>query len=727
MTDPVYIEKIQPDPDGLDFDSLRKEGISLLQELSGKTWTDYNLHDPGVTILEVLCYALTDLGYRTDFDTADFLSGSDDRIDFEKQALFRPHDIFPSQPITQEDYRKILFDATPDIDNVWVTPVQPGPSNDTPGSPQGLYAISVMPTEAHTGANTAKGLTRHQIEAHVRRIYAANRNLCEDLKTVNIVEPVYYTLHGAVEIGGQRSPADILAEIYFKSAKYLGPALGVRPFEEMLRQGQSLEEIFTGPLTEHGFISAEDLGQQRQYAQVSDLIGILSEIEGVNFVDELWFEDGLSFIEYDRTLATMPCLRLPQSDADIAVRLEKNGRRHEVAFKNVRKEFDRLSGEDRTLRYTRQDLARISDLPRGRYRDFGDYYSIQNHFPEIYGIGKYGVPRQPWSMSEAHAQIIDGSAPDSTFTAAEQQWASARQNARARQLKAYLLIFEQIMANFLANLQELSRLFSLDDQLQQSYFTQMLDDDIVPAVAEIYRDPPAQIGAKMGQQLRKYDKFSHRRNRILDYLLGIFGEKFSQHSLRRFNYYHSGQELKQELILNKIAFLEHMADLSRKRAGGFNYLEPSWDTANVSGLEKKVNILLGLRNLQKRSLAKDAPPSACEGCHIIEHILLRPLGGESHDRQVPENFYSFKISVLFPGWTPRFENPEFRKLAEETVSLCCPAHVLPVFYWLDFAKMEEFEGLFRGWLEKKCDPEASDRQVDECSQNLIEFLGEQQE
>ena len=66
MTDPVYIERIQPDPEGLDFNGLKRKGLKLLQKLSGKAWTDYNLHDPGVTILEVLCYALTDLVYRTE-------------------------------------------------------------------------------------------------------------------------------------------------------------------------------------------------------------------------------------------------------------------------------------------------------------------------------------------------------------------------------------------------------------------------------------------------------------------------------------------------------------------------------------------------------------------------------------------------------------------------------------------------------------------------------------
>lgn len=731
MTEEIYIEKIKPDADGLDFDGLKKKGISLLQELSGQAWTDYNLHDPGVTILEVLCYALTDLAYRTEFDTADFLTGDDDQIDFDTQALFRPHDIFPSQPVTLDDYRKILFDAIPLIDNVWITRVEPDPSNDTNRSVMGLYSIFVMPAENQVGGNTHREHERQQIEADVRRIFAANRNLCEDLKEVKFIEPGYHTLQGTVEIGGQRDPAEILAEIYFKSANYLSPALRIRPFEEMLRQGKSLEEVFSGPLTEHGYISAEDLGQQRRYAQVSDLIGIIGEIEGVKYIDELWFENGDKVIEYDPTLATMPSLRLPENKDDIAVRLEKNGRRHEVAMKSVRMEFDRLRFEDRTLRYTRPDLARASNLPHGRHRNFADYYSIQNHFPEIYGIGKYGVPRQPGSMIEEKAKRTGGSTQGSAFPSAEHRNESIRRNARARQLKAYLLIFEQIMANFLANLQELPRLFSLDDQLQQSYFTQMLDDDIVPDVAEIYRDPPDLIASEIFQRLREYDKFSNRRNRILDYLLGIYGEKFKQHSLRRFNYYHTEQELKRELILNKITFLEHIVDLSRNRAAGFNYLKPSWevennenseDVENISRLEKKVNILLGLRNFKKRPLAIDAEPSECEGCHIIEHILLRPLSRIPHATRMSDDFYSIMISVIFPAWTPRFEDSEFQNLAEETVTLCCPAHVLPVFYWLNKAKMHDFETLYRDWLKKKCTPDATDEQRDKCSRKLIEFL-----
>ena len=61
----VISKKNEGFPEWLEFEKLRQEGIDYLGELSGNIWTDHNAHDPGITILEVLCYALLDLGYRT--------------------------------------------------------------------------------------------------------------------------------------------------------------------------------------------------------------------------------------------------------------------------------------------------------------------------------------------------------------------------------------------------------------------------------------------------------------------------------------------------------------------------------------------------------------------------------------------------------------------------------------------------------------------------------------
>ena len=66
MTDPVTISPGPPLNPGLDYAALKREGTTLVQEWSGAIWTDYNESDPGVTILEQLCYALTELSYRAE-------------------------------------------------------------------------------------------------------------------------------------------------------------------------------------------------------------------------------------------------------------------------------------------------------------------------------------------------------------------------------------------------------------------------------------------------------------------------------------------------------------------------------------------------------------------------------------------------------------------------------------------------------------------------------------
>ena len=60
-----------------DYGQLLKEGREFIEKLSSDLWTDYNVHDPGITILEVLCYAITELGYKTAYDINDLLVEKD--------------------------------------------------------------------------------------------------------------------------------------------------------------------------------------------------------------------------------------------------------------------------------------------------------------------------------------------------------------------------------------------------------------------------------------------------------------------------------------------------------------------------------------------------------------------------------------------------------------------------------------------------------------------------
>lgn len=87
-----------------DYTTLRQEAIEIAQKLSGKIWTDYNPHDPGVTILEQIVFVLTELGYKTGFDVEDYLTSADGVIDYESQVLYAPALVTQEFPVTLDEY-----------------------------------------------------------------------------------------------------------------------------------------------------------------------------------------------------------------------------------------------------------------------------------------------------------------------------------------------------------------------------------------------------------------------------------------------------------------------------------------------------------------------------------------------------------------------------------------------------------------------------------------------
>jgi len=103
----------------LDFTRLRDEALKLIQAMSGDIWTDYNLHDPGVTTLEVLCYGLTELGYRTQL-LYDAL-GSDELMSehFIEEFFFKAEDILTSPPVTKLDFENFIEEKHPQVLKAW--------------------------------------------------------------------------------------------------------------------------------------------------------------------------------------------------------------------------------------------------------------------------------------------------------------------------------------------------------------------------------------------------------------------------------------------------------------------------------------------------------------------------------------------------------------------------------------------------------------------------------
>ncbi len=98
--------ELNTESDDLDFENLRLLAIELVQKYSASIWTDYNLHDPGVTILEALCFALTDLAYRTNFPISDILTKQNGTIDYNDQSFYTIDQILATNPANLNDLKK---------------------------------------------------------------------------------------------------------------------------------------------------------------------------------------------------------------------------------------------------------------------------------------------------------------------------------------------------------------------------------------------------------------------------------------------------------------------------------------------------------------------------------------------------------------------------------------------------------------------------------------------
>lgn len=89
---------LNPNPHpALSYAGLRAEALELLGRLCGDQWSDFNTHDPGITILEQLCFALTELAYRSQWSIEDLLASAGP--DWQPAA----QEILGGDPVTRDD------------------------------------------------------------------------------------------------------------------------------------------------------------------------------------------------------------------------------------------------------------------------------------------------------------------------------------------------------------------------------------------------------------------------------------------------------------------------------------------------------------------------------------------------------------------------------------------------------------------------------------------------
>jgi hypothetical protein len=719
MRTPSTIRRTSPADPALDFAGLRAEGIRHLERLTGGTWTDFNLHDPGITILEVLCYALVDLGYRTAFPFGDLLASGDG-------AGFEPFggalEMLPSRPVTPLDYRKLLLDL-PGVRNAWVqraTGVElfadlreeklalapPDHANFKTVELNGLYRIllELQPEADEEAVKTA-----------ARAAYQAHRNLGEDLHDVRLVPTHHLVLCADLDLRPDADPARVLAEARIALDGHLAPPLLRYPLTELLQKPKAdgslrtVDEILEGTPPQklaggrfNGFFDDDALraADLPDAVFASDLVRILMDVEGVIGVRSLQLNDADDPVAPDGGQPWQVGVKPGHRPAWVRTTPTRQDYRYLHFYKDNllvppdAARADALETELQSAQMARQRRFSRADLepqpPVGRVRDLRAYVPLAHDLPLVYGVGPAGLPAT----------------------------ATPERRGQARQLQAYLALFDQMLANYAAQLNRVHALFSVENALGRTYFTQVVESD--PALWEHAGElatvldelaEPSDPENSDPEKQKAILALALRRNRLFDHLLTRVAESFNEYALRSVAA-EDEEPLKKlkKLVAEKAAFLREYPTLSRDRGGATDVTNPA---NGVSGFEQRLRLLLGLGD--------------DEILVLIEHHLLRPHPDWAALPTLPGGTtalllscvddgcadcggldpYSLRLTVVFPAEAPRFRREDaaqqlaFRQYVERVVRLELPAHLLPKVCWVSNEGMEKLKTAWRVWREAR--------------------------
>ncbi len=838
----ITIPKKVGSGDDLDYSFLKEKGLEYVQQLSHDIWSDYNEHDPGITILELLSYAITDLGMRINMPVEDILAGNEGMAG----QFFSAQEILPSQPVTLTDYRKLFIDID-GVKNCWLKPFEKSVFVDckkdwlayTPFqngheqrsfSLQGLYEVILDVDDPEDETAVAA------IKKNVEKVYHANRNLCEDLAGISVVEEQKISVCARIDVNPEADEELIHAKVLHAIRNYFSPSVRFYSLKQMIEKGYSVDEVFEGPLLRSGFIDDRELDKAglKTEVRLSDIIQLIMQIDGVNVIKEITISgcDGAGDGNADKWVLCVDDGKKPVLCEKSAFSYYKGVLPVNINHKRVGMYLDEIvEAENAGQEFSPADLG--PEVPHGSYLEIEKTTTIQNDLPDTYGTGQTGMPAS----------------------------ADTARKAKAKQLKGYLLFFDQILASYFAHLGKVKELLSVRNTLDRTYFTKPVED--VKGLEGLLSGLDILDDEQLTKALfENIDKNIERKNILLDHLIARFAENMNDYVFLMKKLYgpHSAVSVREakERMLSEYGDTDGRIGISNGRGSAFDYQgrdkEYLWDTDNVSGVQKRISLLAGIKDYRRRNLSlsfvdvyefadshghdvyrwrvrnmsddivlsstenydsrraaeaelyfavlkivdmpvsvvkkafestvadeqeignfevqispegkysfdvinADEPESSVnhviarqftyydtqeelrdamldligfftsdfteEGMFVVEHILLRPditRTNVPHNQFMPVctdgcsdcepvDPYSFRVTVVLPGWTYRFSDPDFRTFMEELIRYEMPAHVLARVCWIgdrkvhrenddenELTEMELFENAYKEFL-----------------------------
>ncbi|HSI41612.1 MAG TPA: hypothetical protein VLA00_13795 [Xanthobacteraceae bacterium] len=630
------ISAAPPDDPVLDWSALVDEGRALLGAMSDGRWTDFNVHDPGITILELFAYALTDLGYRAAHAMPDLLAGS--------AALLGPAAGLTTRAVTPDDLRRLGLDVA-GVRNLWLEP----------GTGPGLrLAYSPGTGEIAFGgggeAVRLEGVHRVLIEkasqqdlssASLARAVAlrlhAERNLCEDFEAFAVLEPQPVVIVAELEIDDAARADAVLLDILARLDAYVSPRARRRSVAELRAEGLASDAIYDGPALERG-VSTLPPGRSGRILHLSDVIAELAQAPGVRATRRVRLGRSLNEAESGPLAWSLAVEDGRTAAFDVAgsrIRLRAAGA---VALDSVlRPELAQRFAD--SLRDEAGPVAAMREPPppSGRDRRLADYRPLRFDLPLAYGV-------QPGALGRD---------------------AAPARRAQANQLRGYLAMFDTLLAAQFAQLAGAQALMAAELGDGRSYFAPALE--LAPDEAPVLSAALDQDALQRLVEVPGSAEAAERRARFLGHMLARFGE--SAPSVPRPPGAPDEAGGADRLVQTRAAFLRAYPKLSAGRGAGANLLVDG----DESPLLERIRLKLGL------------PEAAAGQMLLIEHILLR--GVAQDDAALPllaaaahADPYSRQISfVVDTGLDAR---PGDRDIVARVVREECPAHIVAYLHWL---------------------------------------------
>ena len=458
-----------------------------------------------------------------------------------------------------------------------------------------MYEVEVE-TEVEVESQT----TNNSILENIKSALHRDRNLCEDLVHVNTITPTSVTIHATVILSLESDVNKILARIYFSIYKFLNPKKKFYTREQLQEEKIPLEEIYEGPLLEGGFLKEDSIQKVKKEGVIyfSDVLAVMwSSDEGNDILsihehpknplmitaDDKQQQNDNGFLSVGvNTQLVFDTAQITQSEILVNFETtEETPIESTVNIAEVKNEFKKLKDN-----YESQLTSERTPLlpPEGTPRTITEYLSVQEDLPKVYGVGK-NVPPILSTNTERLAQ--------------------------SKQLQGFLLLFDQLMGNYLAQLSHVGSLFSFNSQ-QHTYFNQALKEitgirgllyEYTGTSESDWNDfMTTTFPDKLTTILEPTDskEFRQRRHQFLDHLLARFSEI----------YIDTATFLDPENILGDKAIKakEHLLSsydlLSKQRGKGFNYLNTSmWGYfSEITGYEQWVRAKLGISDIMRNSI-----------------------------------------------------------------------------------------------------------------------------